>query len=129
MDYGLAPWLNSPMTNVALLVCAALAGWPMFRGDPALTGVASGRLADQLELRWSYQTGVPVKSSPAIAAGKVLIGNDAGHLFALDLKTGKSLWTFKAGDSIEASPLVVNSAVYVGSADGNLYALDLQNRR
>ena len=113
------------MTNVALLVCAALAGWPMFRGAPALTGNAPGNLPDKLELRWSYNTGAPVKSSPAIAAGKVFIGNDAGNLFALDIQTGQPLWTFKAGDSIEATPLVLN-AVYAGSADGNLYALDLQ---
>jgi len=113
------------MTNVALLVCAALAGWPMFRGEPALTGLATGRLPDQLELRWSYNTGAPIQSSPAIAAGKVFIGNDTGTLVALDLNTGKPVWTFQAGDSIEATPLLLN-AVYVGSADGNLSALDLK---
>src|SRR5206468_12689564 len=31
--------------------------WPMYRGGPALLGVASGKLADKLTLLWSFKTG------------------------------------------------------------------------
>jgi len=113
------------MTNVALLVCAAIAGWPMFHGNPALTGTVTGALPENLELRWTFKAGAPVKSSAAIVAGKVYVGDDAGNLHAIDADTGKSVWSFKAGDSIEASPLVFDGVVYAGSADGNLYALDI----
>ena len=112
------------MTNALCLMVAVLAGWPMFRGNPALTGTATGALPDKLKLRWTFKANAPVKSSAAIVAGKVYIGDDTGNLFAIDANTGKLVWNFKAGDGIEAAPLVLNNVVYTGSADGKLYALD-----
>ena len=65
------------------------ANWPMFRGNPALTGVASGALPDKLSLLWSFKTGGPVKSSAAIVDGRVFIGSGDGNVYALDWATGK----------------------------------------
>ena len=97
--------------------------WPQHRGDPALRGLASGKLGDKLKLLWTYETGEFVKSSAVVADGRVFIGSDSKKVHAADLKTGKELWTFETEMGIEAAPLVVGDFVYAGSTDGFLYAL------
>jgi outer membrane protein assembly factor BamB len=97
--------------------------WPMFRGNPSLTGVASGKLADKLALLWTFKTGAPVKSSPAIVDGKVFIGSDDQKVYALDLATGAKAWEFATEGPIESSALVLGATVYIGSGDGKVYAL------
>lgn len=98
--------------------------WPIFRGGAALTGVAAGELPDAIKLYWRAATGAAVKSSAAIVAGKVFVGSDDGHVYCLDLLSGRKLWSFKTGEEVEASPTVVDGVVYAGSADGSLYAID-----
>src|SRR5690349_4285788 len=77
-----APSGSSPTTT----------SWPMFRGGPALLGVAAVKLPGDIALLWSFKTQGPVKSSAAIVDGRVFIGSDDGHLYALDLKTGAKVW-------------------------------------
>jgi outer membrane protein assembly factor BamB len=103
---------------------ATAADWPMFRGNPALTGVAEGRLAAPLKLLWSTKTGGPVKSSAAIVGGKVFVGSDDGQVYALELGSGRELWKFKTGEAVESSPLVLAGRVYVGNGNGTVYCLD-----
>ena len=75
-----------------------------------------------------------MKSSPAIAGGKLFVGTDAGKVFAIDIKTANPadpktrpvLWTFSAEDAVDSSPEVVKGVVWVGSNDGNVYAIDAQ---
>lgn len=40
----------------ALATAAQSADWPMFRGSPALTGVAPGALPAQPKLLWTFKT-------------------------------------------------------------------------
>ena len=108
----------------ALVAPAGGGVWPIFRGDPGLTGLAAGELPDAIKLYWRARTGAAVKSSAAIVAGKVFVGSDDGHVDCLDLLSGRKLWSFKTGEEVEASPTVLDGVVYVGSADGWLYALD-----
>ena len=110
------PWSASPG--------APGGDWPMFRGGPALTGIATGSVPDHLQLLWTFKTGGPVKSSPAIVGGRVFIGSADGNLYALALADGTKAWAFKTGGEVESSPLVLEGRVYVGSSDGFLYALD-----
>ncbi|MGO8931667.1 MAG: PQQ-binding-like beta-propeller repeat protein [Limisphaerales bacterium] len=113
-----------------LLVCwranAAAAGddWPMFRGGPALVGVAAGSLPERVELLWTFKTRGPVKSSAAIVRDHVFIGSDDGNVYALGLADGKQVWAFKTGGDVESSPLVMEGRVFLGSSDGFLYALE-----
>jgi outer membrane protein assembly factor BamB len=99
------------------------ANWPMYRGDPALVGVAMGSLSDQLALRWTFKTEGPVKSSAAIENGMVYVGSDDGQVYALDLRHGQKQWAFKTGGPVESSPLLLAEGLYVGSSDAMLYAL------
>jgi len=100
------------------------ANWPMFRGDPGLVGVANADLPDKPKLKWTFKSGAPVKSSAAVADGRVYIGSDDGSVYALDLLTGKKIWAYKTGGPVESSPLVLNGTVFVGSSDASLYALN-----
>lgn len=129
--------------SLAVLACAPLAlgdDWPVYRGDPALMGVAGGRLPDQPALRWSFETQGPIQSSAVIADGSVFFGSDDGYVYALALKDGQRIWSFRTGldperdpdkpeenqppRGVEAPPLVHDGGVYIGGTDGFLYALD-----
>jgi len=112
---------------------APAASWPLFHGCQDMTGVAVGRLPKKLVLRWKFQTGAAVKSSPVIAlapddasglTGRVFVGSNDRSVYANDLSDGKKLWAFQTADSVEATPLVHEGAVYVGSVDAFVYALD-----
>src|SRR5882724_9258268 len=115
----LGPVAASPNESVP-----TASSWPMFRGGPALLGVAAVKLPKDIALLWSFKTQGPVKSSPAIVDGRVFIGSDDGHLYAMDLKTGVKLWDFKTDAAVESSPLVLNGTVFFGSTDASLYAVE-----
>jgi outer membrane protein assembly factor BamB len=66
-----------------------------------------------------------VKSSPAVAKGRVIVGIDR-DLVALDARTGAPLWRAATGRGVHSSPLVVGRTVYVGSNDRNVYGFDLE---
>ncbi len=98
--------------------------WPMFHGDPHLSGRAGGTLADRLELAWRFETTGAVTAAPVIEAGVVYVGSADANVYAIDLETGEQKWATGTGDAIEAPACVVEDSVYVGAADGLLYALN-----
>ncbi len=102
----------------------ALDQWPMFRGNPQLTGLARGTLPDELHVRWKYETAEPITSTAAIVDGVVYVGSDDGKLYALDLATGQPRWTYAIEDMIESSPTVVGGLVIFGDDAGVLHACD-----
>lgn len=61
---------------------------------------------------------------PAIAYGRVFIGNVNGRVIALDRDTGDVAWVRTLGDYVYSSPAVADGLVYIGSYDHRLYALD-----
>ena len=63
--------------------------WPVFRGNPAATGVAESVLTGNLELVWSRQLTSSVQSTAAVVGETVFVGTDESGLLALDLVTGK----------------------------------------
>src|SRR3954462_9653621 len=117
--------------SVASQLCAAAGSapsdWPMFRGNPALTGTTAGTLQNKLTLLWRSKTEKPVKSSPAIAGNRVYVGSDDGRLYARDFAKGTKAWDFKTEGTVESSPLALGNRIYVGSSDSYLYAVDSSN--
>ncbi len=63
-------------------------------------------------------------SSPVVAEGAVYFGSGDGHLYALDVASGRLKWKFKTGDVVHASPAFADGVIYVGSWDSYFYALD-----
>jgi outer membrane protein assembly factor BamB len=100
------------------------ARWPVFRGDPSLSGVAEDAVPDSLSLLWSFDTGDMVIASPVIGSGRVFIGSVNGGIYALDLEDGRKAWEHMTQDDIEASPLLVDGTLYIGNLSGELVALD-----
>src|SRR5262245_3154359 len=100
--------------------------WPQFRGNPALTGEAAGKLPDTLKVLWTVEAGESIESSAAIADGTVYVGVHPGDLLAVDLEKGTVRWKYPIpGDGIgESSPAVADGIVYVGDLGGTVHAVD-----
>jgi eukaryotic-like serine/threonine-protein kinase len=102
------------------------ATWPIFRGNSALTGVAEDRVAEDLKLMWTFETGGEIVSTPVIGSGRVYVSSTDGKVYALDIVEGALLWNFDAGDAVEASPMLLDGALYVGSLEGGFFALSAE---
>ena len=76
-------------------------------------------------LKWRYQTGDEVHSSPAIGAdGTIYVGSKKNYLYALN-PDGSLKWSYQTGASVDSSPAIgADGTIYVGSDDGYLYALN-----
>jgi outer membrane protein assembly factor BamB len=87
---------------------------------------------------WSLATGGRVRSTPAVADGRVVVGSADGRVYCADAESGRLLWRHDtrgtglfSGDfgfdrrTVQSSPAIANGRVYVGARDGWLYALDL----
>lgn len=109
----------------AALLAAHPAGaeWASFRGDAALTGVATSSLPAALAPRWTFEAAAGFEGAAAIAAGRVYAGSLDGHLYALELATGKLLWKYAAGSPIKAPAAVRGDTVYVGDEKGIFHAV------
>ena len=123
---------SSPIRRVAALLCLLIApllahaasDWPMFRGQPSLAGTSDAKLPDNPVLKWTFKTGGPVKSSPAIVSGKVFFGAGDSNLFCVNLADGQKVWAFHSDGGIEGSPLVLDGRVFFGSDNTNFFAVD-----
>jgi outer membrane protein assembly factor BamB len=60
-------------------------------------------------------------SSPAIADGKIFIGDHSGKFYAINATIGSIMWSYNTGTIIMSSPAIAYDTVFVCS-DGKLYA-------
>lgn len=63
-------------------------------------------------------------AGPAVAYGRVYLGNVNGRMLALSARDGSVAWVRVVGDFIYSSAAVSRRTVFVGSYDRKLYALD-----
>jgi outer membrane protein assembly factor BamB len=66
-------------------------------------------------------------ATPAVAFGRVYLGNTDGFVYSFGAKDGKLAWRHKTGGYVYSSPAispVLGGTVYAGSYDGKLYAFD-----
>jgi len=93
-------FLISVSAVVGLAVVGAQApadNWSQFRGNPRLTGTAASTLPGTPALKWTFEAGDAIDSSPAIADGTVYVAASNGDLSAVDLATGMRRWKYAAG--------------------------------
>ena len=76
------------------------------------------------EVRWVFEAGGAIRSSPAVADTTIYVGSEDGRLYALDVSTGAKLWDIPTGGKFTSSPAVADAMIYIGSHDGNLYAFE-----
>jgi serine protease len=105
--------------------------WPMFGRGAAHggwnveeTGIDTQSVTGLREA-WTAGTNANVASTPAVAQGIAVFGDDAGIVHAVDAIQGSALWDFTTGDAVRSSPTIAQGLVIVGSNDDSVYALDL----
>lgn len=129
--------------------------WPMFRGNSLLSGVATGKLTESLELLWTFTAegkGESIESSAAIVDGVVYLGTIGGFLYAIDLNDGKVRWRYFTDESaagpaaaekadkpaaapsaggippaIKSSPAVADGKVFFGDEVGVFHCLNARS--
>ncbi len=125
-------WISAEGRHTRLFTQAAFTvntNWAQFRFSATRTGtnpfenVLSTSSVTRLSQDWTFTTGSPVGSSPAVANGMVYIGSDNHNVYALNAATGARRWTFTTGSAVDSSPAVANGVVYIGSDDHNVYAI------
>lgn len=85
--------------------------WPMFRGNPRQTGVATSSLPEKLDLVWRVDLKEPILSTAALVDGAVYVGTDDGTFLALNLSDGNERWRVKFEEGIRSSPTVLKTKV------------------
>ncbi len=112
----------------AILAQSPDPNWVQFRGNAALTGVTASAPPAALTVKWTYEAGDSLDSSPAIADGSVYVGVASGDLLALDLASGSLRWKYATGVSIgESSPAVGGSTVFFGDLTGTIHAVNARD--
>ena len=97
----------------------------MFHYNAEHTGDFSpvaGTIGNTVSLKWKYETGGEVKSSPVVSNGIVYVGSDDHKVYALNATNGKQLWNFTTNGPVSSTPAVGNGIVYIGST--SLYAIN-----
>lgn len=130
---------RAPGLSLALsLPVGSVRGSPAFSRGRMYFGADDGvfRAATVSGVAWSFTTGGPIASSPALFGNPcqaIVFGSDDGKLYGLSCD-GSLKWTFTSGGPVRSSPLIVSGnstpigrrpIVYFGSGDHSLYAVDL----
>ncbi len=99
--------------------------WWMFGRDKTHSRRSTLNGAQTNAIRWQYNTGSLIDSSPAVSANGVLyFGAANGKLYAVNAD-GTLRWNYTTSEAIWSSPAVgADGNVYFGSLDNNVYALD-----
>src|SRR5271168_3550626 len=104
----------------------------------SLAGITPAN-ADQLSMRWVTQFDINdpnIEATPLVIDGTIFMVADAGHILALNAKTGAVIWEYKrpipAGLPIEyglanRGLAVQGSTLFFGSLDGYLIAINANN--
>lgn len=92
---------------------------------------------DQLELAWSYQTGIKktFQTSPIVIDGVMFITTPLNDVIALNAENGQEIWRYRhdlKGDKFccgpaNRGPAVANGKVFSVTIDARLIALDQKN--
>jgi len=97
--------------------------WPTYRHDAARSGTTRTRVPSKISVDWKV-TLEGALTAPVAAGGKVYVArSDAHTLYAMDMKTGKTLWQFTTDGRIDSPPTIYKGMVLLGSKDGRVYCL------
>jgi outer membrane protein assembly factor BamB len=71
-------------------------------------------------------------STPAVAYGRVYLGNTDGKVYSFVARNGELAWSHSTGAYVYAAPAVARvpgtkPSVYIGSYDGHFYSLDARS--
>ena len=101
--------------------------WPIFRGNPALTGYTNVSLPDNPVLLWTFRSEANTKSSPIVYNQVVYWSSRRGQIFGVNIH-GKQVFDYAMETAVDAIPMIHNSMLYIGRIDGKLYAISLEKQ-
>ncbi|HZR32877.1 MAG TPA: PQQ-binding-like beta-propeller repeat protein [Terriglobales bacterium] len=78
-------------------------------------------------VRWKYETGLGIASSPAASGDLAVVGSKDGYLYAFDIPTGQLRWKTQVGQVATAPPVFGDGFVCIQS--GGTLALDAGSGR
>ena len=91
----------------------------LFRdGQYHQNGVASNAV-----IKWKFNAGGSIKSSPVVVDDVVYFGADDGF-YAIDSVSGTQKWKISISEGVQSSPCIVDGIVYFGGLDKKLYAVN-----
>jgi len=108
----------------------ASSNWSQFHegakhhGFQVSESIISVATAPSLGLKWKYQTGDRVQSSPAVVDGVLYAGSWDGYLYAINATSGTRMWRYRTGMITTSGPAVSGGVVYVGAEGGTVYAVN-----
>jgi outer membrane protein assembly factor BamB len=115
------------LAAASVLAAGTAPAQTMFRADAIHGGVYRDPGPRELHrVKWKFQTGDRIVSSPVYADGAIYFGGDDGNVYAVSAGDGRQLWKYRTGGPVPATPAVANGTLYVGSYDGKFYALDVR---
>jgi outer membrane protein assembly factor BamB len=80
-------------------------------------------------LRWSFDVGSPIESSPVVRNGLDYFGAWNGRVYALDLERRRLRWSYRSGAKITSSAALAGRTLYIGDYGGRLLALNARTGR
>jgi outer membrane protein assembly factor BamB len=80
-------------------------------------------------LRWRFDVGSPIESSPIVRAGLDYFGDWSGRVYALDLRRRRIRWERDFGAKITSSASIVGGRLFIGDYGGRIWALDPRTGR
>lgn|GEM_PF-1128783 len=102
--------------------------WPMEGGEPARRAWLERGPERPLQESWVQRLKDRLDAPPAVAGGRVFVGDRDGNLYCLDAATGLPRWEFDAGSEITATPAVSEEMVFVGTGSGVVLAVGVDGR-
>ena len=76
-------------------------------------------------VRWKYETGLGISSSPAVFEDLAVVGSKDGFLYAFEIPTGSLRWKVQASDVVTAPPVIASGLVC--HSGGGTQAFDIAN--
>lgn len=113
-----SPWRSIPLVKHEYSNDTAKYDRPDFSVNKKYPGV---------KIAWKYESGYTIASTPAVADGRIIVGNSSGAVDCLSLNDGKRLWSFATGATVYSTPEVAEGKVVFGSSDKNIYCLDVNS--
>lgn len=79
------------------------------------------------KLKWLFNTGFKIISTPALDKSNVYIGNLNGDFFSIDKNNGKLNWQVKTKGIINTTPLITNDFIIQPNVDKKVLFINPQN--
>jgi phospholipase C/outer membrane protein assembly factor BamB len=76
-------------------------------------------------INWAATTAGSIHTTPAVAGGLAVVGDDAGHVYGIKTNNGTIAFTAHLGAAVTSGPALADGVAYVGTGDGTLVALRL----